>query len=261
MRPALPVRIRLLAVLIAFPYLVGFAPPDTAGTSVSFSGGMGTYPSATCSRQYRNEYSEYGGAVDHRFATRPARDSIHWGRPRFVGVGAFASVGPNRSTVVDDEEGYGIGTATQGKIWSGGAHVNIDWSWVGLDLGARAYGIPGEGTPSGKGVLPRLGLRLGPPAAYLFSSLGQRPLLFADGDVLEGGIGIKVHDTRMEIGGGFLPDQGGLFRIRQEFRPLALALSIHGSDRNDYGMALTLEFRLPSTRPSSTPPGTDSSGR
>jgi hypothetical protein len=194
-------------------------------------------------------------AVDHRFATKAADDSGHWATPRFVGVGAFGSLGRHRETVVYDEEGSGIGTTTRGSILSGGAHVDIEWAWLGFDFGARAYSMPDNGTLSGEGILPRLGLRLGPSAGYLFTSFGQRPLLFADGDVLEGGIGLKVRDTRMELGGGLFPDQGGLFRIRQELRPLALAFSVHGSDRKTFGMALTLEYRLPSF-PARPDPGT-----
>jgi hypothetical protein len=269
MRRALPDRIRLLALLIAFPYLVGFAPPDSAGTSVSFSGGSGAYPTATCSRGYQNEYSEYGMAVDHRIATKAADDSGHWATPRFVGVGAFGSLGPHRETVVYDEEGYGIGTSTRGSMWNGGAHVDLEWAWLGLDFGARVYGMPDNGTLSREGILPRLGLRLGPPAGYLFSSIVQRPLLFADGDVLEGGLGIKIRGTRVECGGGLFPDQGGLFRIRQDLHPLALAFSIHGTDRKAYGLALTLEYRLPSSparprpgvrEPSPAPPGREGGG-
>lgn len=251
-----------LPVLAIFPFLVGFSPPDTSGTFISLSGGKGVYPSASCNQSFRNEYKEVALAVDHRVATIPPTEvPWSWLKPRYVTFGAFGELGANRKTV-GSSHNFDSTTSeitTSEAIEVGGLHLALDWKWAGVDMGGMAINLP-DLPDYDKSIMPRVGLRIGPPVFYVSSTIAAGLPLLSDGGLLNLGIGSSLGAAQFWAGHG--EGTGDMdveiLRMGYNFNPVSLNLTMQGdlvgnfpqlsqlkSLKNDYGMALRLEFRLP----------------
>lgn len=243
-------KLRILVMLVIFPYLVGFAPLDSSGTFVSVSGGHGVYPTASCQNRYVNDYQEVAVSLDHRFQIKKEGEES-WITPAFFTFGGFTQVGS------DERTGYGTSedlSTTSIGISTLGFHGELDWQWVGLDLGVLAADVPGGESP----VLPRLGLRIGPPVFYVSSSFAEGLPLYSDGNVINLGIGTCIGPAQFLAGWGGPVEDGahaqGIVRMRYNFKPVTIGLTLqsggapHSSDlisKENYGVSAVVEVRLP----------------
>ena len=241
-------KIRIVLPLLAiFPYLVGFAPPDTAGTFVSLSVGHGVFPTASCSNHYINRYQEVALTLDRRVQVKKEGEGS-WLKPRYTSFGVFGQLGSNQRIDVESSSS----PADLSDVNAVGIHAGADWQWVGLDLGVFGNGISRMDTP----VLPRAGVRIGPPIFYVSSSFAEGVPLYSDGSMFNMGLGTCFHNAQIWAGFGGPVDEGakgmGIVRLQYRFDPVTLGLTLEkGSSETkypmseNYGVAGGLEFRLP----------------
>lgn len=181
--------------------------------------------------------------MDRRIQTSKEGEG-NWITPQYVTLGLFGQVGSDQKI----NETYGDVTTL--SMSAGGMHAALDWQWIGLDLGVLALDLP-DIKP---GVLPRAGLRLGPPIFYVSSSFMEGSPLYSDGNYINVGIGTSQGPLQLWAGlGGGPPVQGaepvGILRMRYNFKPVTLGLTFEHGDpsgkEKNYGIAANLEFRLP----------------